>query len=45
MEKEDKSIELIEELAELIVLLADDDYSSDYIASRYLYDIYTKYTE
>ena len=39
--------ELIAELSELITLLADEDneYSAEYIASKYLYDLYTRFTK
>lgn len=39
--------DLIRELSEIIVLLSDEDndYSANYIASKYLYDLATKYME
>ena len=43
MEKDNQ--DLIRELAEIITLLADEDndYDAEYIASKYLYDLATKY--
>ena len=38
-------LELIKELSEILVLLSDEDYTVDYIASRYLFDLYIKATE
>ena len=39
--------DLIRELGELIVLLSDEDndYSADYIASKYLYDLAMQFME
>ena len=46
-EEERLRLALIEELAEIITLLADKtgDSTADYVANRYLYDLYTKYGE
>jgi len=44
MTEQEKKLELIKELAEVIALLADD-YNTDYVASRYLWDLWEKYNE